>query len=135
MGHTNALAYAFDFVMPIGTAVTAARAGRVVAVEARYADGTRKPGEENYVFVAHGDGTFSRYYHLTQNGVRVHVGDQVAPHDTLGRSGNSGASAGPHLHFDVTERCPEWGCSTIPVRFSDVDEPTLVAGQFYRARP
>ena len=77
------------------------RAGRVVAVESRFADGTRTPGEENYIFIDHGDSTFSRYYHLTTGGVRVAVGDQVAAGDTIGASGNSGASAGPHLHFEL----------------------------------
>lgn len=132
-GHTGVLAYAFDFVMPIGSAVTAARGGRVVGVEARYVDGNRTPGQENYIFIAHGDGTFGRYYHLTQNGVRVHVGDRVASRDTIGRSGNTGASAGPHLHFDITLGCPEWGCQTVPVHFRDVAADSLVAGRFYRA--
>jgi murein DD-endopeptidase MepM/ murein hydrolase activator NlpD len=132
-GHQGALEFAWDFVMPIGSPVTAAGAGRVVAVESRFADGTRTPGEENYIFIDHGDSTFSRYYHLTTGGVRVAVGDQVAAGDTIGASGNSGASAGPHLHFDVTRGCPQFGCQTISIRFANADPHSMSEGQVVRA--
>jgi murein DD-endopeptidase MepM/ murein hydrolase activator NlpD len=133
-GHEGAAAYAFDFIMPIGSAVTAARAGQVVAVEGRYFDGTRKPGEENFVVIQHADSSFARYYHLTHNGPRVTVGVSVAAGDTIGLSGTTGASAGPHLHFDVTTGCYRWGCQTIPVRFLNVVADSLTAGATYRAR-
>ena len=44
----------------------------------------------------------------------VSVGQRVPAGQEVGRSGDSGASAGPHLHFDVTRGCPDWGCQTIP---------------------
>jgi murein DD-endopeptidase MepM/ murein hydrolase activator NlpD len=119
--------------MPTGSVVTAAREGVVVKVEGRFVDGNRKPGEENYVFIQHDDSTFARYYHLTQNGLRVEVGDRVAKGDTIGLSGNTGASAGPHLHFDVTTGCAEWGCQTIPVQFINVKDNPLQEGQVYKA--
>lgn len=130
-GHTGVNAYAFDFAMPIGSDVAAARDGEVVAVQEAFADGTRVPGEENYVFVRHADGTLGRYYHLTTNGARVAVGDRVVRGQIIGRSGNSGASAGPHLHFDVTAQCQEFGCQTTPVRFDKVAENPLQAGRDY----
>jgi hypothetical protein len=46
-GHQGAAAYAYDFAMPIGSPVAAARAGVVVRTEASHADATRKGGEEN----------------------------------------------------------------------------------------
>lgn len=134
-GHEGAAEFAFDFRMPIGTAVHAARPGTVVAVEERFADGTRQGGEENYVFVKHSDGTFGRYYHLKQGGALVEQGDRVERGQQICRSGNSGASAGAHLHFDVTEACPEWGCQTIPVRFFNAAENPLESGESYRALP
>jgi murein DD-endopeptidase MepM/ murein hydrolase activator NlpD len=130
-GHTNALAYAYDFKVPIGTDVYAARSGVVLKTEARYVDGNRKPGEENYIFVDNGDGTFSRYYHLTKDGVFVQPGKKIVAGERIGKSGDTGASAGPHLHFDVTERCPEFGCQTIFFRFEDVGENPLQAGKQY----
>lgn len=134
-GHQGHAAYAFDFVMPVGRPVTAARAGRVVAVEGRFYDGTRKPGEENFVVIQHSDSTFGRYYHLTHDGPRVQVGSLVAVGDTIGNSGNTGASAGPHLHFDVTVGCYQWGCQTAPIRFANAAPDSLIQGGTYRALP
>lgn len=133
-GHSGAAAFAFDFVMPIGSPVTAARPGRVFATEARFVDGNKTPGQENFVVIRHDDGTFARYYHLTQNGVLVAVGSDVARGDTIARSGNTGASAGPHLHFDVTRGCAEWGCQTIRVRFINAGADSLIQGRTYTAR-
>jgi murein DD-endopeptidase MepM/ murein hydrolase activator NlpD len=132
-GHTKEIAYAYDFKTPIGSDVCAARSGVVVKLEARFIDGNRTPGQENFIFVDHGDGTFSRYYHLTHNGVLVKVGDHVQAGDKIGKSGDTGASAGPHLHFDVTEKCPEWGCQTIPITFSNASENPLQAQKDYEA--
>jgi murein DD-endopeptidase MepM/ murein hydrolase activator NlpD len=132
-GHTGAAAFAFDFIMPIGNAVTAARSGQVVAAENRHQDGNRTPGQENYIFVRHSDGTFGRYFHLTRGGALAGVGATVSRGDTIGRSGNTGASAGPHLHFDVTRGCAEWGCQTVPIRFVNAGADTLVQGRTYRA--
>lgn len=42
--HFGPAAYAFDFRVTIGRAVTAMRAGQVVAVEERYFDGNRTAG-------------------------------------------------------------------------------------------
>jgi murein DD-endopeptidase MepM/ murein hydrolase activator NlpD len=81
-GHEGHAAYAFDFVMGIGSPVIATRPGIVEAVEERFTDGTRKPGEENFVIVRHEDSTYARYYHLTTDGALVSVGDSVAPGDT-----------------------------------------------------
>jgi murein DD-endopeptidase MepM/ murein hydrolase activator NlpD len=134
-GHEGKAAYAYDFRMPIGSEVTAARGGVVVKTEGRFEDGTRKPGQENYVFIAHGDGSFGRYYHLTKDGALVKEGATVRAGDRIGKSGNSGASAGPHLHFDVTKDCPEWGCQTIPIAFANARENPLVADQTYEALP
>jgi len=132
-GHTGKVAYAYDFKMPIGSPVTAARDGIVLRVEARFEDGNRTAGQENFIFVAHGDGTFGRYYHLTKDGVLVAVGKRVSAGQPIGRSGNTGASAGPHLHFDVTQECPEWGCQTIPLSFSNSIENPLRPDRAYEA--
>jgi murein DD-endopeptidase MepM/ murein hydrolase activator NlpD len=132
-GHSGHAAFAFDFIMPIGSPVTAARGGEVVKVERRFRDGTRTPGEENYIFIRHADGTFGRYYHLTTGGALIDSGARVRRGDVIGRSGNSGTSAGPHLHFDVTRGCPTWGCQTVHIVFQNAGSDSLIAGKIYRA--
>ncbi len=134
-GHTGHAEWAWDFVMPVGSPVTAAKPGVVVTVEERFADFTRKAGEENFVIVSHDDSTFARYYHLTINGALVDVGEKVAAGDTIARSGSTGASAGPHLHFDVTRGCYRWGCQSIRIGFSNASSDSLVAGRTYVAAP
>ena len=91
--------YAYDFEMPIGTILVAARAGEVSAVEQSYMDSTRIPGEENFVMITHDDGTHGRYFHITQNGSMVAVGQMVGQGDPIALSGDTGESHGPHLHF------------------------------------
>lgn len=108
--------------MPIVSPVIAARDGEVIKVEERNLDGTRVLGEENVVIIKHSDGTFARYFHPTKPGALVSTGDKVAQGTRIALSGNSGASAGPHLHFDVTKGCFEWGCQTIKIDFSNVKE-------------
>ena len=133
-GHEGKAAFAYDFQMPIGSKVTAARDGVVVKVESRFEDGNRTAGKENFIFVDHGDGTFGRYYHLTRDGALVAAGTKVQAGQWIGKSGDTGASAGPHLHFDVTRECPEWGCQTIPIAFSNSAENPLLAGKAYEAQ-
>ncbi len=130
-GHVEHVAYAYDFLMPIGTPVLASHKGTVISVEQSFEDNTKTPGKENFVIIDNGNNTFSRYYHLTKNGVRVKVGERVKVKDTIGFSGNSGASGGPHLHFDVTKDCYNWGCQTIQFEFKNAIENPLQAGKTY----
>ncbi len=130
-GHKGHCEFAYDFQMAVGTPVHASRSGKVVHLEESHRDSTRKAGEENVVVVRHDDGTYARYYHLTQNGVTVAVGDDVKKNQPIGLSGDSGASAGPHLHFDVTKGCFEWGCQTIKIDFRNTRENPLKQGDSY----
>jgi murein DD-endopeptidase MepM/ murein hydrolase activator NlpD len=132
-GHTGRAEFAYDFKMPIGSSVIAARGGEVVKVVEKNSDSTRVPGEENVVVIKHSDGTFGRYYHLTKEGALVAIGDNVKQGDKIALSGDSGASAGAHLHFDVTKECFEWGCQTIPIRFVNAKENPLKQGETYQA--
>lgn len=124
-------AFAVDVDMPIGTDILAARAGTVTAIEGRYTDGSRQ--EANYVKVQHDDGTVADYYHLTQNGPRVAVGERVTQGQRIGLSGNTGDSTQPHLHFQVNA-CS--GQGSIPVSFQNtVPNPNgLIEGQSYKAQ-
>ncbi len=112
--------FAYDFGMPLGTIVHAAREGVVIVVEERYRDGTKIPGQENYVSILHNDNTVARYVHLTIDGALVAEGDTVEQGQMIGISGNSGNSTGPHLHFDVMDRncAPQFiDCHSLPTTF------------------
>ena len=135
---------AIDFQMPIGTSVVAARAGIVVALQEDYLDDNGVDLQENYVFIKHSDGSIGRYFHLTRQGALVEVGDSVQQGDVIARSGNSGQSPVPHLHFDV-QMCglnlpPNYNqlpCGqTLPVTFRNTSQHTcgLVTGRSYVAR-
>lgn len=97
--------YAVDIALPIGSPVVAARPGVVVRVKDDYHMGGTDEfflDKANYVQVLHEDGTFAVYAHLLMGTAVVKPGDSVSTHTPLGKSGSSGYSTGPHLHFVVS---------------------------------
>lgn len=72
----------------------------------------------NYLLILHEDGTLAMYGHLTHDGALVEIGAHVAVGQTIARSGHSGQSTAPHLHFEVM-RCPLGAppCESVPVLF------------------
>ena len=56
-------------------------------------------GLGNHVIVDHGGGMNSVYAHLSS--IRVKVGQSVDHTSTIGYAGSTGASTGPHLHFEI----------------------------------
>ena len=125
--------YSYDFLMPVGASVIAARAGQVSFLEERFTDEDHGPDQANYVGISHGDGTVAVYGHLTHNGVLVNVGDSVEQGDTVALSGNSGPSAAPHLHFHVALDSDVQ--STLPVTFRNTSPNPrgLQRGKVYEA--
>lgn len=122
--HQGSQAYAVDFAMPVGSPVVAARDGIVVATK----DDSDRGGPwrdyadlANYVRIQHADGTQGLYLHLMQHGVLVKVGQRVKRGQLIARSGNTGWSALPHLHFQLDARDRVTGrWHSIPFRFADV---------------
>jgi hypothetical protein len=55
----------------------------------------------NHLVLRLGPGIYLLYAHMTPGTVRVHVGQRVHRGQLLGRLGNSGNSATPHLHLQV----------------------------------
>ncbi|MFF7707344.1 peptidoglycan DD-metalloendopeptidase family protein [Pseudomonas sp. NPDC007930] len=107
--------YALDIAMPEGTPIVAARAGVVVKVENNQGGRGAEPGG-NFVRILHGDGTMGVYLHLMRGSVVVHEGEQVEQGAALARSGNTGNSTGPHLHF-VVQRNTGLALESIPYQF------------------
>lgn len=135
--------YAIDMEMAIGTPLVAARGGVVAAVRDSFPDGNDTDLQENYVMVRHVDGTIARYIHLTRGGALVALGDTVRQGQRIARSGNSGQTGGPHLHFDVQTCGPNLPpaynrlpCGrTVPLTFRNAGSNAcgLVPGRRYRA--
>lgn len=58
-------------------------------------------GYGNLVIIDHADGVQTYYAHLVDGGFRTSVGTTVEQGDEIGRSGTTGNSTGPHLHFET----------------------------------
>ena len=99
--------YAVDIVMPIGTPVCAARSGVVVEVVDSYQDTVKKAKlvetlyKVNYVKIRHSDNSIALYAHLEKNTVKLTQGSRITAGTCFAKSGNSGFSTGPHLHFAI----------------------------------
>ena len=123
--HTDPHSYhAVDIAMPIGTPIHAARAG-VVMDNARWfhrsgQDRERYGPRANFIRILHDDGTMAVYAHLDYAGVRVHPGERVARGQYIGRSGNTGFSTGPHLHF-VIQKNRGMELVSVPFEFEGAD--------------
>jgi hypothetical protein len=124
--HTEKSQNAIDFDMPVGTPVHAAREGLVVDLKDD-ADrgGNTKIYEDdaNYVLIEHADGTLGEYYHLRKNGAAVSIGQFVRKGTLIGYSGNTGYSAGPHLHFAVGTTTDGITSISVPVTFITGEGP------------
>ena len=65
----------------------------------------------------HDDGTMGVYLHLQRGSVRVQPGQRIATGSPIARSGNTGRSTGPHLHF-VVQRNIGLAVESIPFDFN-----------------
>lgn len=81
-----------DIGVPVGTKVKAADGGKVTRAGVN-------GGYGNYVEIQHGEGLVTFYGHLST--IAVKAGQKVRKGQTIARSGNTGTSTGPHLHFGV----------------------------------
>jgi murein DD-endopeptidase MepM/ murein hydrolase activator NlpD len=75
----------------------------------------------------------ARYVHLTNNGSLVKEGDVITQGQKIAKSGNTGCSSGPHLHFQVD--VDNSSGVSVPVTFSNVGENVrgLMVGKTYTA--
>jgi murein DD-endopeptidase MepM/ murein hydrolase activator NlpD len=84
-----------DYSVAAGTPVRAAADGVVALVAEHFFGG-------NSVFLDHGDGLITMYFHLSR--VDVAEGQQLQRGERIGAVGSSGRATGPHLHFGVRWR-------------------------------
>ncbi|MBF8673044.1 M23 family metallopeptidase [Pseudomonas fulva] len=107
--------YAMDIAMPEGTTIVAAREGVVVSTRSEQSGRGDNPSG-NFVRILHPDGTMGVYLHLMRGSIVVASGQRVRQGQVLAKSGNTGNSTGPHLHF-VVQRNVGLALESIPYRF------------------
>lgn len=96
-----------DFPVPTGTTVKAVASGKVVSAGWAGAYGYQ-------VVLRHSDGKYSQYAHLSA--LHVREGQQVGGGQRIARSGSTGNSTGPHLHFEVRTG-PGYGSDVDPLAY------------------
>jgi len=81
-----------DLAVAHGTPIKASAHGKVLATDDYFFNGKT-------AFIDHGNGLISMYCHLDR--IDVQAGDSVNQGQPIGRSGMTGRSSGPHLHWSV----------------------------------
>ncbi len=81
-----------DIGVASGSAIKAAADGEVTIA-------TYSPSAGNYVMISHGGSVSTVYMHCSQ--LLVSPGQQVKQGETIAKSGSTGYSSGPHLHFGI----------------------------------
>jgi len=95
----NSMHHGVDYRASTGTPVYAVAEGRVT--KSTYDDASG-----HYIAIKHSDGYSSYYLHLSRKSVAV--GAHVKARQVIGLSGNTGMSAGPHLHFGFKQPNGTW---------------------------
>ncbi|MFJ6782565.1 transglycosylase family protein [Streptomyces yangpuensis] len=96
-----------DFPVATGTTVKSVGPGQVVSAGWAGAYGYQ-------VIIRHTDGRYSQYAHLSALGVKS--GQEVSGGQRIGRSGSTGNSTGPHLHFEIRTG-PGYGSDIDPLKY------------------
>ncbi len=84
-----------DYPTPIGSPIIAVADGTVTLAEEMFFAG-------NAVFLDHGDGLVTMYFHLAD--IAVKPGQEVRKGHVLGHVGSTGRATGPHLFFGIRWR-------------------------------
>ena len=134
---THRYELAYDFDIPLGGEIVAARAGEVIAVVENLASDNPWP-DANYLKVRHADGSVASYIHVMQDSVGPAVGDTVGQGEVIAQSAMSG-TIDAHLHFVVFQGDPPVEGQDLPVNFSNCDGPIdglggLIQDQTYHAQ-
>ncbi len=101
---TPAMHAGLDFRVPLGEAIHAPGAGKVVKAG-------WNGGYGRMVEIEHEDGITTRFAHMSK--IAVKVGDVVQRGTVVGKVGSSGRSTGPHLHYEVRRE----GTAIDPLKF------------------
>lgn len=138
--HLDNDTWAWDFRMPVGTPITAAREGVVRMARGDSTKGGCDPEfakDANYVVIDHGDGTEAQYLHFSS--VVVKAGQKVHAGELIGFSGETGWACGAHLHFKIAKHVHNgWNNPSIPATIEGYGDPqtaTLIKAPTCPAKP
>jgi murein DD-endopeptidase MepM/ murein hydrolase activator NlpD len=81
-----------DIQVPLGTSVVAAAKGTVTFAGWQH-------GYGQLIVIDHGGGLTTRYGHLSE--LDVDLGQELGRGEFIGRTGSTGRSTGPHLHYEI----------------------------------
>ena len=95
-----------DYASAVGTKVKAIEAGKVIfAGPSTIKLASGEPGGGGYIVkIRHKvnkEWITSSYMHLRKGSLKVKKGQLVTEGQLIAESGNTGASTGPHLHFEI----------------------------------
>jgi murein DD-endopeptidase MepM/ murein hydrolase activator NlpD len=110
-----------DYAAPTGTPIWAAGDGRVQFAAAR-------GGYGNTVIIDHGRGVTTLYAHMSRFGKSGRAGRAVKQGEVIGYVGSTGASTGPHLHYEYRVKGQHKNPATISLPSTEV--PTRYAAEF-----
>ena len=107
-----------DYAAPTGTPIWAAGDGRI-----EFAG--RKGGYGNAVVIDHGRGITTLYGHMSRFNKSARNGRQVNQGEIIGYVGSTGASTGPHLHYEYRIKGEHKNPSTIPLPRAEIPSQYL----------
>ena len=84
-----------DYGCKVGTKVVASADGTIIRSSSQGYNG----GYGEVVIISHPNNTQTIYAHLSK--VLVSTGEKVKQGETIGETGNTGLSTGPHIHFET----------------------------------
>ena len=84
-----------DYIAKYGTPVLSTADGKVTKII------HQDKGYGNQITVTHSSRLKTTYSHLSE--IDVELGEKVFQYQAIAKVGNSGASTGPHLHYEIEE--------------------------------
>ena len=108
-----------DIAVPEGTALYAAVSGTV-------SNASETDTEGKHVYIDTEDGYKFMYMHMSE--IAVSAGQSVSKGDYIGKSGNTGDSTGPHLHYQIFSPSGVGVCWAESAIWLVDPEPYLTAG-------
>jgi hypothetical protein len=135
-GHRQQMAY--DFLIPVGDTILAARDGIVRKIKQDSPD-NGQGSDHNHVMIEHSDGTVAFYAHLKQESIIVNTGNNIGAGHPIALAGHSGTTDVPHLHFGVYGSYPPIEGDDRTVNFRNMEGALdcrggLVMGEMYTVR-